>query len=101
MTEVNDRDLYTRGDQQMEHRLGAEKTRNQTKTGEGTMSATQENNQRQMRKIRAIKERSRRKKKSTSHTGTEKKQIKTGNDKTKCQISRKKSGQQACLVTQK
>lgn len=25
MTEVKDRDLYTRGDQQMEHRLGAEK----------------------------------------------------------------------------
>lgn len=50
MTEVKDRDLYTRGDQQMEHRLGAEKAGNQTKAGEGTRSATQENNQWQMRK---------------------------------------------------
>lgn len=57
MTEVKNRDLYTRGDQQMEHRLGAEKAGNQTKTGEGTRSATRENNQRQMRKIRTIKER--------------------------------------------
>lgn len=56
-TEVKDRDLYTRGDQQMERRLGAEKAGNQTKTGEGTRSATQKNNQWQMRKIRTIKER--------------------------------------------
>lgn len=81
MTEVKDRDLYTRGDQQMEHRLGAEKAGNQTKTREGTRSATQENNQWQMRKIRTIRERENRsgeggKKIKLTHKGRKKTKLK-------------------------